>query len=152
MELKGAHASLYQKPEKLYWGDYTRQGFPFYTGNMTYFVRLPEKDQEENRGERFLQVPYYSGAAVKVSAGGQEEQMLAFLPYECKLKDSGGQENLLKITCLGNRYNGFGQLHLIGDDICWLGQNSWRTTGTSWTDTYQVKAMGILTAPQCICH
>lgn len=152
VELKGAHASLYQKPEKLYWGDYTRQGFPFYTGNMTYFVRLPEKDQEENRGERFLQVPYYSGAAVKVSAGGQEEQMLAFLPYECKLKDSGGQENLLKITCLGNRYNGFGQLHLIGDDICWLGQNSWRTTGTSWTDTYQVKAMGILTAPQCICH
>lgn len=147
VELRGAHAYLQQKPERLFWGDYTRQGFPFYTGNMTYLVRLPK---EEKGTDKVLQVPYYSGAAVKVSCNNGEEQMLAFLPYECKLKNLNSHDNVLLVTCLGNRYNGFGQLHLIGDDLYWLGQNSWRTEGTSWTDTYQVKPMGILTAPQII--
>ncbi len=55
-----------------------------------------------------------------------------------------------KQACLGNRYNGFGQLHMMGDDLSWVGPNSWRTEGTSWTDTYQVKPMGILSAPQLI--
>ncbi len=54
---------------------------------------------------------------------------------------------LLRITCPGNRYNGFGQLHLIGDDLSWVGPDSWRTEGVSWTDTYQVRPMGILSAP-----
>ena len=54
---------------------------------------------------------------------------------------------MLALTLLGNRYNGFGQLHMIGDDINWLGPDSWRSEGTSWSDTYQIKPMGILTAP-----
>lgn len=145
VDLKGAHTSLYPKPEKLFWGDYTRQGFPFYTGNMTYIVNIPENIQNEE--DKILQVPYFSGAAVKVSVDGDDDQMLAFLPYKCSLKE---RSKKLQITCLGNRYNGFGQLHLIGDDMYWLGQNSWRTEGTSWTDTYQVKSMGILTAPHII--
>ena len=147
VELKGAHATLCQKPEQLYWGDYTRQGFPFYTGNMTYLVKLPEGSRRVADADTFLQVPYYSGAAVKASINGGEEQMMAFLPYKCKLRDLKELDNILEITCLGNRYNGFGQLHLIGDDFYWLGQNSWRTEGTSWTDTYQVRPMGIFTAP-----
>lgn len=145
VELKGAHAFLCPKPEQLFWGDYTRQGFPFYTGNMTYLVELPESVRAEV--DRILQVPYYAGAAVKASVNDGKEQMMAFLPYKCKLNDLREKDNLLQITCLGNRYNGFGQLHLIGDDFYWVGQNSWRTEGTSWTDTYQVRPMGILTAP-----
>ena len=150
VELQGAHSFLYPKPERLFWGDYTRQGFPFYTGNMTYLVELPDRKQGEERKDEILQVPYYSGAAVKAAVSEGEEQMLAFLPYACKLKGLKEQGNILEITCLGNRHNGFGQLHLMGDDIVWLGQNSWRTEGTAWTDTYQVKPMGILTAPQVI--
>lgn len=147
--LQGAHAFLYAKPEQLYWGDYTRQGFPFYTGNMTYIVK-PDKEQTGKAETNILQVPYYSGAAVKASLNGEEEQMLAFLPNQCELNNWKEEDNILQITCLGNRYNGFGQLHLIGDDMFWLGQDSWRSEGTSWTDTYQVKPMGILTAPHII--
>ena len=147
--LQGAHAFLYPKPEKLYWGDYTRQGFPFYTGNMTYLVKLNE-EQNTQAGTKILQVPHYSGAAVKAAVNDGEEQMLALLPYECELSNLKEQDNILRIICLGNRYNGFGQLHLIGDDMVWLGPDSWRSSGTSWTDTYQVKPMGILTAPQVI--
>ncbi len=148
VELRGAHAFLCRKPEKLFWGDYTKQGFPFYTGNMTYLVELPSNICAEEGREKYLQVPYYAGAAVKVAVNGAAEEMLALLPYRCRLNDLKERDNFLQITCLGNRYNGFGQLHLIGDDIVWLGPDSWRTEGTSWTDTYQVKSMGILTAPR----
>ena len=147
--LQGAHAFLYPKPEKLYWGDYTRQGFPFYTGNMTYLVKLDE-EPDTPAESKTLQVPHYSGAAIKAAVNDGEEQMLVFLPYVCELTDLKEQDNILRITCLGNRYNGFGQLHLIGDDMVWLGPDSWRSGGPSWTDTYQVKPMGILTAPQVI--
>ncbi len=145
VELRGAHASLCPKPERLYWGDYTRQGFPFYTGNMTYLAELPEDGAQE----RILQAPYYSGAALKASLNQGPEQMLAFVPNRCRLHGQGG---MLEITCLGNRYNGFGQLHYIGDDLFWEGPNAWRTEGTAWTDTYRVKPMGILSAPQIIIH
>ena len=75
------------------------------------------------------------------------EHMLALLPHACTLRDLQDGENVLRITCLGNRYNGFGQLHLIGDDLVWVGPDSWRTEGTSWTDVWQVRPMGILSAP-----
>ncbi len=142
VEIRGAHAILHKQPEELFWGDYTRQGFPFYTGNMTYLVRLPE-----TAPGAVLQVPRYSGAAVKASLNGGPQQMLALLPNECLLQGMKEGENMLRITCLGNRYNGFGQLHLIGDDLSWVGPDSWRTEGVSWTDTYQVRPMGILSAP-----
>lgn len=141
--LRGNRKSITPKPERLLWGDYTGQGFPFYTGNMTYFITL-ENDQE---GGKTIQIPYYSGAAVKVSVNGGAEHMAAFLPYECPLEELMPGDNLIALTCLGNRYNGFGQLHMIGDDIPWLGPNSWRTEGTSWTENYQLRPMGILTAP-----
>ena len=116
---------------------------------MTYLVRLDE-EQDTSAELKTLQIPHYSGAAIKVAVNDGEEQMLALLPYECELSNLKKQDNILRITCLGNRYNGFGQLHLIGDDMVWLGPDSWRSSGTSWTDTYQVKPMGILTAPQVI--
>ncbi|MCD7806416.1 MAG: hypothetical protein LUH19_03635 [Lachnospiraceae bacterium] len=148
VEVRGSHCQLTAKPEKLYWGDYTAQGFPFYTGNMTYVVPWKEKLPEGNEaGGRWIQVPYYSGAAVKIRVNDDPEQMAAFLPFRCRLNGLKEGENRIEITCLGNRYNGFGQLHLMGNDEAWLGQNSWRTQGHSWTDTYQIRKMGILSAP-----
>ena len=84
---------------------------------------------------------------MKASVNGGGEQMLAMLPQACALRELRDRENELRITCLGNRYNGFGQLHLIGNDLFWLGPDSWRTKGASWTDTWQVRPMGILSAP-----
>ncbi|MBQ6382248.1 MAG: hypothetical protein IJJ42_01440 [Clostridia bacterium] len=147
VDIRGARCTLNPMPEKLYWGDYTRQGFPFYTGNMTYIVKLPEFAGGDRSSGLRLQIPYYSGAAVKASVNGGGEQMLAMLPQACALRELRDRENELRITCLGNRYNGFGQLHLIGNDLFWLGPDSWRTKGASWTDTWQVRPMGILSAP-----
>lgn len=144
VELHGERKSLVEKPKQLYWGDYTRQGFPFYTGNMTYFVKLAKG--AGNR-KQILQIPYFAGTAVRLEASGYEKKIIAFLPYAEFIEASKHPSETLALTLLGNRYNGFGQLHMLGDDINWLGPDSWRSEGTSWSDTYQIKPMGILTVP-----
>ena len=144
VELPGAQKSLVEKPKQLYWGDYTRQGFPFYTGNMTYFVTVPKCAEDK---KQILQIPYFAGTAVRVEVPDHEKKIIAFLPYAEFIETNAQQSGTLKLTLLGNRYNGFGQLHMIGDDVNWLGPDSWRTEGTSWSDTYQIRPMGILTAP-----
>lgn len=143
VRLAGSHRQIVQKPERLFWGDYTGQGFPFYTGNMIYYVDLACEED----GDKILQIPYYSGAAVKVSVDEGEWQMATFLPNQCVLKDLGKGMHRVAVCCLGNRYNGFGQLHMIGDDLVWQGPNAWRSEGTSWTESYRIKPMGILSAP-----
>ncbi len=131
------------KPERLFWGDYTGQGYPFYTGNMVYYLEeICDRDTDWS-----IQIPYYAGAAVKIAVDGGEEQMAALLPYQCMLHNLRKGRHRIAITCLGHRYNGFGQLHMIGDDLVWMGPDSWRTTGEAWTDGYQVKPMGVLSAP-----
>lgn len=143
VQLLGEYKELVHKPERLYWGDYTGQGYPFYTGNMVYFFEIYcQKETDWS-----IQIPYYAGAAVKVSVDGEHEQMAALLPYQCTLKKLKKGSHRIAVTCLGHRYNGFGQLHMIGDDIVWMGPNSWRTENESWTEEYQIKPMGVLSAP-----
>lgn len=141
--LAGNKKVVVPKPERLFWGDYTRQGYPFYTGNMVYYLEeICDRDTDWS-----IQIPYYAGAAVKIAVDGGEEQMAALLPYQCMLHNLRKGRHRIAITCLGHRYNGFGQLHMIGDDLVWMGPDSWRTTGEAWTDGYQVKPMGVLSAP-----
>ncbi|MCR5032108.1 MAG: hypothetical protein K6A92_04525 [Lachnospiraceae bacterium] len=133
VQMGGSRTKLTGKPDRLTWGDYTRQGFPFYTGNMEYRVEIPEEGR--------LQIGRFSGFGVTLRQE-EKEKLVAILPYETETKKGAAT-----ITLLGNRYNGFGQLHMIGDDLNWVGPDSWRTTGSSRTDSYQVKPMGILAAP-----
>lgn len=143
VRLSGAYKELMQKPDRLYWGDYTRQGYPFYTGNMVYYFELScEKETDLS-----IQIPYYAGAAVKISVDGEPGKMAALLPFQCALKNMKKGSHRIAVTCLGHRYNGFGQLHMIGDDLVWLGPDSWRTENESWTEEYQVRPMGVLSEP-----
>ena len=143
VRLLGDYREVMRKPDRLYWGDYTRQGYPFYTSNMVYFFEIYcEKETDWS-----IQIPYYAGAAVKISVDGESEKMAALLPYQCILKKLKKGCHRIAVTCLGHRYNGFGQLHMIGDDQVWIGPDSWRTENESWTEEYQVRPMGVLSAP-----
>ncbi len=73
--------------------------------------------------------------------------MAALLPYQCIIKKLKKGSHKIAVTCLGHRYNGFGQLHMIGDDLTWVGPDSWRTENESWAEEYQVRPMGVLSAP-----
>ncbi len=143
VEVAGTEKRLVKKPSLLYWGDYTRQGFPFYTGNMTYKAEMTLHGELPWR----IRIPQYAGAALKVSVNGDSAQMAAFLPYGARLERLREGRNRIEITCLGHRFNGFGQVHLAGDDVMWMGPDSWRTKGDSWTEGYVLRPMGVLTEP-----
>ncbi|WP_022753587.1 hypothetical protein [Butyrivibrio fibrisolvens] len=148
VELRGNNKKIVEKPEKLFWGDYTRQGFPFYTGNMEYYVDVPLVEQQSDdskKRERILHIPYFAGAAVKVCIPKEKAQIVAFAPQNVLLHSE--EACRVKLILLGNRYNGFGQLHLIGDDMLWLGPDSFRSCGDSFTSNYNVISMGIMSEP-----
>ena len=78
-------------PEKLKFGDITKLGFPFYSGNITY--HLPDFGRVSVRVD---------AAAVYAEVGGKP---LCFAPFEA---DAEGQ---LDITVMPGRHNTFGALH-----------------------------------------
>ena len=78
-------------PEKLKFGDITKLGFPFYSGNITY--HLPDYGRVSVKVD---------AAAVYAEVGGKP---LCFAPFEA---DTEGQ---LDITVMPGRHNTFGALH-----------------------------------------
>lgn len=110
---------------------------------MVYYFELScEKETDLS-----IQIPYYAGAAVKLSVDGEPWKMAALLPCQCILRNIMKGCHRIAAACLGHRYNGFGQLHMIGDDLVWMGPDSWRTENESWTEEYQVRPMGVLSEP-----
>ena len=53
----------------------------------------------------------------------------------------------LEITAFGNRNNAFGPLHNLDPDSPGQVPNAWRSEGERWTYGYELKPMGILSAP-----
>ena len=143
VQVNGINKSLIQKPTHINFGDFVHQGLPFYVGNVSYQFEI-----ETNESQLELSIPYYSGSLLTVTVNDKKLGVIAFLPNRITLNSLHKGANTVNITCYGNRYNGFGQLHMIGDDLNWVGPDSWRTKGNSWSDEYQFKPMGILTRPQ----
>lgn len=126
-------------------GDIVRQGLPFYGGNLSYQMRFTAKT-----GEFEIWVPQYRGSLLKVWVDGKEQGNIIFSPYKLKVSDITPGEHQIMIRLYGNRANTFGALHNCDrraamDD--WMGPNAWRTEGARWSYEYQLKEMGILTAP-----
>jgi hypothetical protein len=143
--VRGSQCRLVEPVRELHFGDWTTQGLPFYAGNLTYHCRLPETD-----GEVAVRIPHFKGALVKAALpDGQKEYPIAFAPYRAELGAClGGQP--LDLTVFGNRYNAFGQLHHFSENTghFWSGPGAWHTTGDAWADEYQLRPMGILSAPR----
>lgn len=143
VETDGMKNTLTKKPETLQYGDITRQQFPFYGGNLTYLTEL----HMEQKQHVYVQVPDFAGALVSVRVAGKEEQPVFCAPYMADLGVLDKGEYPLEITCFGNRYNQFGQLHSCNRKERYYGPWMWRTEGADWSKEYQLKPAGILSSP-----
>ena len=141
VEVKGDRAAITEPVRELAFGDWTTQGLPFYAGNLTYHCRQPVG------GDRlFLRVPHFAGPLVKVDTDDKSVP-LAFAPYRADIGNAKAGDTV-DITVFGNRVNAFGQVHsTIARGNFWYGPGAWRITGDAWADEYQLRPMGILTAP-----
>ena len=72
-------------PNSLKLGDWTEQGFPCYSGSITYRATFAEDIGE---GERlFVEVPSWEGTLIKIRVNGSPATPLAWPPYEADVTE-----------------------------------------------------------------
>jgi hypothetical protein len=143
--VQGSFCTLIPPVRSLAFGDITRQGLPFYGGNITYSLEaaLPAQGGE-------IAVTCYRGHLLRLKAGGEDLGVIAYAPYRLPLRKAGDAKSRnIEILYFGSRINTFGQLHCnIRDDSFWWGPNSWRSVGPAWTYEYRFWQQGVLKSPE----
>jgi hypothetical protein len=139
--IAGNQAKLIALPETLELGDVTRQGLPFYSGNITYNFPLTCNEEED----LWLEAIHFGGSILKVMIDGKFMGHIYSDPYRLKIGSLPSGEHTLEIIVFGNRYNTFGQVHNTNKSaIQWFDSASWCTDGINWTYAYQLKPAGLL--------
>ena len=137
----GSDAALIPAPKTLAYGDWTRQGLPFYSGPLTYRYRL-------RGGKRLrLRLGLFSAPCVTAELDGKRIANLSLSPSEADLGLLPEGEHILDITVYASRINSFGAFHLNDYSLLWYGPQAWRTTGMRWTRTYRLAPSGLLSEP-----
>ncbi|HHV12448.1 MAG TPA: hypothetical protein GXX75_19420 [Clostridiales bacterium] len=141
VSVRGTLAVLTEAPTRLEFGDITGQGLPFYTGNLTYHFDVEAASEEK---ETILCVPHFASPVLGLCLDGEDKGLIAFAPHRLSLGKLGKGLHKLDIILYGNRFNGFGTLHNCNDEYMWYGPDSYRTTGSEWSESYGLRPVGIL--------
>lgn len=137
----GRQARLVAPVRELVFGDITRQGLPFYTGNITYHCSL-----ELTQDDLTLGIPSFNGAMIDVKVDGVEFPPIAYAPYRCTLTGVRKGKRKIDLIYYGTRGNAFNPLHWARPHT-WIGPGAWRSGGDSWCYGYCLHDAGILSAP-----
>lgn len=137
------YAHITEKAKKLRFGSVVHQRLPFYTGNITYSMDITT---EENYDDVIVEVPHFKAPVMEVFLDGQSKGLIAYAPHKLGIGAVTQGGHRLDIVMYGNRFNGFGTLHNANDEFRWYGPDSYRTSGSQWTDSYLFHDMGILSA------
>ncbi len=141
VRISGTKKTITAPVRKLGFSDYTKQGLPFYTGNLKYLFKV------RSEGDFTIRVPRYRGGLVKVFVDGKDMGNIAFSPYTLNVKAEAG-EHEVALRLYGTRQNGFAQLHHTPGVYFYQSPNSWRSAGDLWCYEYQLKPAGILKSPE----
>lgn len=139
--LQGREPRITSPVRELAFGDWTKQGLPFYAGNVTYHCRI-----ETGAKATALRIPQFKTPLVAVDVDGKRCGPVAFAPFEIELGKLAPGAHAVDLTAYGNRHNAFGCVHRTVENS-WIGPNAWRTAGKEWTYDYRLKPTGILSSP-----
>ncbi|MDO4284691.1 MAG: glycosyl hydrolase [Eubacteriales bacterium] len=137
---RGTQAEIVPEPEKLFFGDISRQGLSFYGGSIDYEMRFVLENEEEIQ----VRVPHFNAPVLEVWIDGEEAGVIAFSPHTLALGRRAAGEHSLRIRAYGNRFNTFGTLHNCDPEFKWYGPDSYRTGGGQWSEAWQLRPFGIL--------
>lgn len=107
----GMRPVVIKLPAELTVGDWGEQGFPCYSGAMTYVLA---SDLTPGRKEKtILEVHHWGGALIKIRVNGKQAGRIAYKPYElditaCAVKG----RNVIEVEIVSSRRNLLGPLHL----------------------------------------
>ena len=142
VEVSGCEKVITPPVRELAFGDWTHQGLPFYSGNVTYHVSL------ETRGGIRVRVPHYRGAMVGLRADEGEEFPIIYSPYACDLTDLAPGGHRFDFTLYATRYNTLAALHHLSSIPFSQGPDCWRSTDDLWNYEYSFVPQGILSSPR----
>ncbi len=142
VRLSGNEATITEIPSKIGFGNLVEQGFPFFSGNITYKFKAEAKD-----GRLTLRATWYRGAVIEVKVDGEEKGNIIYPPYMLTVDGLSDGEHEIEMTLCIHRYNSFGPVHLVNEKESWHGPGAWRSTGNCWTYEYVLRRTGILGAP-----
>lgn len=138
----GAVAYIDSWRDSIYYGDVVNQGLSFYGGNITYHI---QHELKEDAKDVYIHVPHFAAICLSVDVNGERKGMIAYAPHKLYLGDMPAGTYDIAITAYGSRYNSFGTIHNSNDEYKWYGPDSYRTSGSEWSDSYLLKPNGILT-------
>ena len=142
VEVSGCYTCVVAKKDTIAFGDFTRQGLPFYGGNITYHIPLTT-----NGGKLTLRSSQYRGALQTVALDGGEEIPVIYTPYTVDLGQPEAGRHMLDLTLFGHRRNAFGPVHLADLQARWIGPGAWRTENALWCYDYRICEEGVLSTP-----
>lgn len=140
VRLDGRKATIVEKSDVLEFGDITKQGMPFYTGNLEYEFEIEIETEEEY----FLRIPEFVAPLIAVYTDGEKNGLVAYNPHRISLGKLKEGIHKIKAVMYGNRFNGFGVLHNANENYVWYGNGSYRTTGDNWTYDYMLRPVAIM--------
>lgn len=143
VQVRGIHSTLTAPVRSLTFGDVTRQGLPFYGGNITYHL-----DARMEPGVYQLDVSQYRGHLMRLAVDGADVGPIVFSPYQACFRVERSGTHCLDLTLFGSRINTFGQVHQVNKQLEWWGPDSWRSQDAAWSYEYQLWPQGILKSPE----
>ena len=141
VECIGQQAVIVPAPNALAFGDITRQGLPFYGGNITYHIPVTT-----NGGALTIRAAQYRGGLQTVQID-DEEQPIIYPPYSVTLEAVPAGEHTVHLTLYGHRRNSFGPIHNSDIEGKRHSPLAWFTKGNSWSYDYCLVPEGTMRAP-----
>ncbi len=138
----GDEAELIAPVRSLHFGDWTRQGLPFYAGNVTYHLQadLPK--------DCYLEATHFRNPLLALDIDGKRIGTIALAPYRVHVQRERTGECTLDLTAFGNRFNAFGALHNCNYTLTWHGPDAWHSRNAAWAGEWQLKPTGVLVSPK----
>lgn len=146
VRVEGHKGVIISPIRELNFGDYAKQGLPFYGGNVTYKIKV-NFENDEGKG-RTLRVSDYKGAMLGITVDGERIGSIVYAPYEIALPDMEDGEHEIGIILLGSRQNTCGHIHDVNFLENWIGPNVFRLNGDTFTYEYVLSRMGVLKSPE----
>jgi hypothetical protein len=144
VNVAGASCTLTKPVLSLGFGDISRQGLPFYGGNLTYHL-----EAESQGGVLVVTASCYRGHLLRVKVDGVDRGVIAYSPYRLEIPGLAKGKHKIDLLYFGSRVNTFGQLHSnIRDYGYYWGPNSWRAVYAGWTYEYRFWPQGVLKSPE----
>ncbi|MEK7448615.1 MAG: glycosyl hydrolase [Planctomycetota bacterium] len=132
--------AIIEEPEKLYYGNWVPQGYPFYSGSITYFQDvLIKKDKND---KVFLNLNTPTATVIAVSVNGKRAGLLAWPPYHLEItRLVRNGKNKIAIEVVSSRRNLLGPLHNTTKPY-WTSSYEFRKE-QAWTDEYRFVPYGL---------